>query len=605
MKNDQKYLDELRHSAAHLLAAAVLELWPDAKPTLGPPVENGFYYDFDFGDVKISEEDFPKIEKVMKKILPTWKEFIRTEIANDDAKVLFSENQYKHELIKEISERSEALTIYSPCSIPKPYTLPPKADPPPAENSAPCFYDLCRGGHVENPSKELKAFKLLSVAGAYWRGDEKNKMLTRIYGTAFPTKDELVKHLAMLEEAKKRDHRKLGKELDLFAFSELVGPGLPLFTPRGTLIRKELENYIAELRAAAGFEQVWIPHIAKNELYKTSGHWEKFEDDIFHVKSKKAETGFVIKPMNCPHHTQIFTARPRSYKDMPIRYAETTTIYRDENTGQLQGLSRVRSITQDDSHVFCRADQIEAEARISQKLITTLYDALGIELKIRLSTHDPEKMEKYLGTEKSWQEAEQNMENMLKKDGREYFVGVGEAAFYGPKIDYIGIDSLGREWQLATVQLDTNQPHRFELSYINEKGVKEEPVMIHVAVMGSTERFMAILIEHFAGAFPTWLAPEQVRVVPISEKFSDYATTVKKALKTAGVRVTLDDSSETLGKRIRAGETQKIPYLLIVGEKEASAETVNVRTRREKDQREEKLADFVKKIVTEISQKQL
>jgi len=593
MQNNQKYLDELRHSAAHLLAAAILELWPEAKPTIGPPIEDGFYYDFDFAR-PISEADLPKIEKKMGEIIPTWKEFVRTEVTADEARAIFKSNPYKLELIDEIAAKGEKLTIYSSAPLSKPYTLSPKP-----------FADLCRGGHVENPSKELKAFKLISLAGAYWRGDEKNRMLTRIYGTAFPAKEELAAHLAMLAEAKRRDHRKIGKELDLFAFSDLVGPGLPLFTPKGTRIRQGLENFIGELREAAGFERVWIPHIAKNELYKTSGHWEKFEDDIFHVKSKKTETGFVIKPMNCPHHTQIFAAQPRSYKDMPIRYFETTTIYRDENTGQLQGLSRVRSITQDDSHVFCRPDQVEEEARISQKLITALYDAIGIKLKIRLSTHDPEKMEKYLGTEKSWREAEQKLESMLKKDGREYFIGLGEAAFYAPKIDYIGIDSLGREWQLATIQLDTNQPHRFGLSYINEKGEKEEPVMIHVAVMGSTERFMAILIEHFAGAFPAWLAPEAVRVVPISEKFADYADKVRQTLQAARVSATLDDSNETLGKRIRGGEKQKIPYLLIVGDKEEKAGSVNIRKRGEKDQREEKLADFVKRIVTEISQKQL
>jgi len=578
-------LENLRHTLAHLLAAATLELYPKAKLTLGPAIENGFYYDVDFGDDVVSEAVLPKLEKRMKKILPTWKNFSSQEVSPEEAREIYPENQYKLELIQGIIDRGEKITLYT-CGN---------------------FTDLCRGGHLQSPSKEIiqEAFKLTHLAGAYWRGEEKNPMLTRIYGLAFETKEKLEKHLSMLEEAKKRDHRKLGKELDLFVFSELVGSGLPLFTPKGTIIREALENYTQELRKNAGFEYVWIPHIAKDDLYKTSGHWDKFEDDIFHVRSKKTDTGFVIKPMNCPHHTQLFAAKAHSYKDLPVRYAGTTTIYRDENTGQLQGLTRVRSITQDDSHVFCRKDQIKEEVRLSQKIITELYETLGITLKIRLSTHDSEKMEKYLGEESLWNWAEETLKELVLEDGREYAIGVGEAAFYGPKIDYIGIDSLGREWQLATIQLDFNQPQRFGLTYVNEKGEKESLFMIHLAAFGSVERFMAILIEHFAGTFPLWLCPVQMRIVAVSQKFQEYGTEIFKALKEAGLRAELSLADETLGKRVRAAQQEKIPYVLVVGEKELTEKSVAVRTLSGEDLGAFSLADFIKKATEEVASKKI
>lgn len=579
--NKEEKLEHLRHSLAHLLAAAVLDLYPDTKLTLGPAIENGFYYDVDTS-TPLAEADLPKIEKRMKKILQGWKEFSGKEVSADEAREIYKGNEYKLELIADIEKRGEKITLYT-CGE---------------------FTDLCRGGHVEN-AKEInpEAFTLTHLAGAYWRGDEKNKMLTRIYGLAFETKEELEKHLEMLEEAKKRDHRRLGKELDLFVSSELVGAGLPLFTPKGTVLREELEGYVRKLREAAGFEYVWIPHIAKDDLYKTSGHWDKFEDDIFHVKSKKTDTGFVIKPMNCPHHTQIYAAKAHSYKDLPVRYAGTTTIYRDENTGQLQGLTRVRSITQDDSHVFCRKDQIKEEAKISQRIITDLYKTFDIGLKIRLSTHDSEKMDKYLGEEKLWDWAEDILKELITEDGHEYFIGKGEAAFYGPKIDYIGIDSLGREWQLATIQLDFNQPARFELKYITEKNEKEHPFMIHVAAMGSTERFMGILIEHFAGKFPVWLSPVQVRVIAVSDKFQDYAKGVVNELKDEGIRTNLAPADETLGKRIRAAEQEKIPYVLVVGEEEAKTKKVAVRHYTKSDMGKMSLDEFTALIKKETKEK--
>lgn len=572
-------LQQARHSCAHLLAASVIKLWPNAKNAIGPSIDDGFYQDFDLGDTKISENDFAKIESTMHELVKTWKPFEVFEVSADQARKDFAWNQYKLELIEEFAHGGKNIT----------------------ENNPGNFLDLCKGGHSGNPSEELKHFKLLSVAGAYWRGDEKNKMLTRIYGTCFATQAELEAYLNMLEEAKKRDHRKLGPELDLFTFSDLVGPGLPLFTPKGTIVRRELENFIAELRESRNFQRVWIPHIAKTDLYKTSGHWDKFEDDLFHVRSKKTDTEFVLKPMNCPHHTQIFASRQRSYREMPIRYYETTTIYRDENTGQLQGLTRVRSITQDDSHVFARKDQIKQEAQLAYEIISELYAKIGMELKIRLSTHDPEKMEKYLGTKEIWEEVEGNLRGMLEEAGREYFVGVGEAAFYGPKLDFMGIDSLGREWQLATIQLDMNQPERFKLSYINAEGQEERPVMIHVAVLGSIERFMGVLIEHTAGAFPVWLSPVQIVLAPVSSvKHSAGAHELAARWKAAGIRVEVDDANETVGNRVRKLVGQKIPYIVVIGDREIVGEDLSVRVRGSEEPMKISQEEFINKVTQEI-----
>jgi threonyl-tRNA synthetase len=577
--DNKEQLNNLRHSVAHLLAAAVMELWPDTKRTIGPAIDNGFYFDFEFKK-PISESDFPAIEKKMRELLPSWTSFERHELSAEEAKKEYPHNEYKHELIDQFSQEGQVLTFYKSGN----------------------YWDLCRGGHCDHPEKEMQHFKLLSVAGAYWRGDENNTMLTRIYGTAFPSAEELQQYLDMQEEAKKRDHRKIGKELDLFVFSDLVGAGLPLFTPRGTIIRRELETYIGTLREAQGFQKVWIPHIAKTDLYKTSGHWDKFEDDLFHVKSKKTESGFVLKPMNCPHHAQIFAAGKRSYREMPVRYAETTTIYRDENTGQLQGLTRVRSITQDDSHVFCRVDQIQQEFDIAYSLITTLYSVIGMDLKVRLSTHDPKQPEKYLGSPEVWSRMENELQAMLKAKGRAFEVGEGEAAFYGPKLDFMGVDSLGREWQLATIQVDFNQPERFQLAFTNEKNEDERPVMIHVAVMGSTERFMGVLIEHYAGNFPVWLSPVQVILLPVSDTFNPAAEKLAADWRQLGIRVDVDTNAETLGNKIRKASALKIPYQIAFGQKEADGADLQVRVRGQEKQTMIKAELFqvaVQKIISE------
>lgn len=546
-------LEHYRHSLAHLLAAAVLEMYPDAKRTIGPAIEDGFYYDFEFS-TPISEAELPKIEKRMRKILTTWKSFERINVSADQARAEFVGNPFKLEMIEEFADGG--LTLYKSGN----------------------YVDLCRGGHIENPKDiDPEAFKLTKLAGAYWRGDENKQQLTRIYGVAFATKAELDAHLHMLEEAKRRDHRKLGAELDLFAFSPLVGSGLPLFTPRGTILREQLVNFVWSLMKPYGYTRVNIPHMAKSDLYKTSGHWDKFADDIFHVSSKKSEDAFVLKPMNCPHHTQIYASKVRSYRDLPIRYSEVTTVYRDENTGQLQGLSRVRSITQDDAHVFCRLDQVKTEALAIYDIITKFYAAFNMPLRLRLSVNDPAKPEAYLGGAEVWENAVGTLKELLADMGQEYEVGVGEAAFYGPKIDFIAKDAIGREWQLATIQLDFNLPERFELEYVDSDNLKKRPVMIHRAILGSLERFIGVMIEHFAGAFPLWLAPEQIRLATVSDDFIPFAKDLQAKLDAAGLRVSLDDSSEKVGKKIRTAAIDKIPWTIVIGEKEVAGEAFQVK----------------------------
>lgn len=569
-------LQPLRHSAAHLLAAAVLELWPDTKPTIGPATEEGFYYDFEFAQ-PLSESDLPRIEEKMYQLLPDWKEFSHREVTPEEAKGLFPTNPYKQELVDEISQRGEPITLYT----------------------AGGFTDLCRGGHVHEPSRELRHFKLLSLAGAYWRGDEKNQMLTRVYGTAFPAKEELKEYLKNLEEAKKRDHRKLGPQLDLFTFSPLVGPGLPLFTPRGTTIRKELQTFIWSLQSPFGYQEVSIPHLAKPDLYKTSGHWDKFQDDLFHVRGAHDE--FVVKPMNCPHHTQIYASRPRSYRELPIRFAEITTVYRDEQAGQLQGLTRVRSITQDDAHVFCREDQIQEEIENVLSIVDQFYTTFGLQLSFRLSLWDPSKPEKYLGSAEVWNKAQDTLRQALTARNAAFTEAEGEAAFYGPKIDFIAHDSLGRTWQMATVQLDFNMPRRFELTYVDEHGESQTPVMIHRAISGALERFMAILIEHYAGNLPLWLAPTQVAVLPITDDQHAYAAEVAQALQKAGIRVDTDTRSESVGKKIRQAELMKVPMMFVVGKKEHADQTVSIREHGNKDSRVEPLAAAVEALMKTVA----
>jgi len=572
---DNQNLNDLRHSCAHLLAAAVCELYPGALRTIGPAIEQGFYYDFDLPE-PISDKELKKIDNKMRQIAKSWEHFEKQEVSTDEAREMFKDNPYKLELIEEFAKNNKSITLYK------------SGD----------FVDLCRGGHVKNPGETLKHFKLLSVAGAYWRGDEENKMLTRIYGTCFPTKEELEKYLWQLTEAKKRDHKKLGKELDLFTFSDLVGPGLPLWTPKGTLVRSMLDDFIWKLRKERGYAKVTIPHITKKDLYETSGHWDKFKDELFRITSREGHE-FAMKPMNCPHHTQIFDSKPRSYKNMPQRYAETTTCYRDEQTGEISGLARTRAFTQDDAHVFCTKDQVQEEFGKIWDIIDIFYGKFEFELKVRVSLHDQDNPSAYLGAPEVWQTAEASILKIAKDRKVEFYEAKGEAAFYGPKIDFMAKDSIGREWQVATIQLDINMPERFDLTFTNEKGEKERVVMIHAAIMGSIERFLSILIEHYAGAFPVWLAPVQVNVIAISDKYLKYAQNAQQQLLNAGVRSVIDESSKTVGYKIRQSTLQKVPYAVIIGEREITdpkRPLVSVRTREGEDLGQMEITELISKL---------
>lgn len=593
MSPKQQNLDNIRHSLAHLLAAAVLSLRPDAKLGIGPTIQNGFYYDFQFPKEGLGEDDLPRLEKEMKKMIKEGWIFSGKKVTPAEAKKQFGNQPFKLDLIKEFTKEKKQLTIYSTC--------PPTVRG--QELSAKCFMDLCRGGHVKNASEiDPDAFKLTHVAGAYWRGDEKNPMLTRIYGVAFDTKKELDDHLKMTAEAEKRDHRKLGKELDLFLFSDLVGPGLPLWTPKGTLLRHLLDDYVWELRKKHGYQKIEIPHITKKELYEISGHWEKFKDELFKMKSREGHI-FVLKPMNCPHHVQIFARKQWSYREMPQRYANTTICYRDEQTGELHGISRTRAFTQDDAHVFCRQSQIKEEMNHVWDIIDEFYSSFGFKLEIKLSLHDPKNSKGYLGKQEDWEVAENMIREIAKERGVNAEEQIGEAAFYGPKIDFIAKDSLGREWQVGTNQLDMNLPERFGLTYINEKGNPEKVYMIHAAIMGSIERFMSIMIEHYAGAFPVWLSPVQAVILPISQNYKKYGEEIISTIKEKDIRVEMPEADETLGKRIRSAELQKIPYILIVGEKEEKKKTINVRKRHKKETVDMTLKKFLEKITKEINQK--
>lgn len=553
-------LEEKRHTLAHLLAAAVAERYPHAKPTIGPAVDNGFYYDFDFsGGEAPKEADLEKLQAAMEELLPSWTGMAGTEASANDAKSRFSGNPYKLELIEEIESKGESITLYT------------------AGN----FTDLCRGGHSENPAHDIKAgsFVLERIAGAYWRGSEENAMLTRIYGLAFETKEELATYQAQQEEARKRDHRKLGKELDLFVFSDLVGPGMPLFTPRGTIVRSAIVNYSRELNQKLGFGEVHTPNANKAELFKTSGHYDQYKEDMLQVSSQYVKDEMFLKPMNCPQHTQIYASKSRSYRDLPVRYADFATLYRDERPGELSGLTRLRAFAQDDGHIFCREDQIGSELDAVLSAIQEALATYRIDSWMRLSLRDPENKEKYLGEDATWDKAEDLMRSLLIEKGITYKEASGEAAFYGPKIDIMAVDALGRQWQISTVQLDFVQPSRFELEYTSEDGSKKTPVMIHRALVGSPDRFLGILIEHYAGAFPAWLSPEQARVLPISDKHFAYGKEVLDALAASGIRASLDDSSESLGKKIRNAKTEKTPYLLVIGDAEVEAGTLSVESR--------------------------
>lgn len=578
---DVEFVERMRHTLSHVMAAAVRELYPDVKFGIGPAIENGFYYDIDFGKTKISEDDLSKIEKKMRAIVKKKLPMVRREVSRNDAlDWAVAEGQtLKKELIEELPE-SEKITFYDMGDL---------------------FTDLCKGPHVENTG-ECGPFKLVKVAGAYWRGDEKREMLTRIYGVAFETEEELEEYLKRQEEAKARDHRKLGKELDLFTFSDLVGAGLPMFTPRGTVLRDVLANYSLSLRQRAGFGRVWTPHITKVDLYKTSGHYAKFGDELFMVHSQVNGEEFAMKPMNCPHHTQIFASRPRTYKEMPIRYMEPTTDYRDEKTGELGGLSRVRSLTQDDSHVFCRSSQIKEEIHNIVSIVREFYGEMGMKLRARLSYRSDE--DKYLGDAKLWKMAQEQIKQAAIDNGLDFFEAEGEAAFYGPKIDFMAEDAIGREHQVATVQLDFVMPERFGLEFVNEKGEKERPVMIHHATLGSIERFMSVFIEHTAGWFPFWTAPEQVRVLTVNDQVGDYVQKIcselsgvvlEKPLAHNELRFSLDDSDESLGKKIRRATEMKIPCVLIVGPKDAESKEVSVRLKdKEEKVKLSKLVQYLK-----------
>ena len=579
--NDEQ-LHAMRHSLAHIMASAVMKLWPEAKLGVGPVVENGFYYDIDVPGVTISTDDFKKIEKEMQGIIKANQTFEKSEKDVDEA-IKWAEDSkqpYKVELLNDL--KRAGTTVAKDLDR---ETLGLAADGQSAVEKV-SFYtngdftDLCRGPHAES-TRQVGAFKLMRIAGAYWRGKETNPQMQRLYGVAFATKDELAKYLKMLEEAKLRDHRKLGQELDLFLTSDLVGSGLPMFTPRGTVLREELSTFSNSLRQARGFEKVWTPHITKKELYEASGHWAKFGDELFLVKSQETSDQFVMKPMNCPHHTRIYASRSRSYRDLPIRYLETTTDYRDEKTGELGGLSRVRALTQDDSHVFCRQDQIEDEINGLLSAANELYRAVDMKLRVRLSYRD--ESDAYLGDKKLWESAQAQLKSAVIANDLNYFEAEGEAAFYGPKIDFMATDAIGREHQVATVQLDFVQPERFNLEYTAEGGAAARPVMIHCALLGSIERFLSVYIEHTAGKFPVWTAPEQLRIIQVkdTDDVAEFAQSVMSAAKEQGIRVTLDDSNESVGKKIRSAEVWKVPYSVVIGDKEVAEKKLSPRIRRD------------------------
>lgn len=579
-KKSEDQLHAMRHSLAHIMATAVTTLWPKAKLGVGPVVENGFYYDIDLGDITISEDDFELIEAEMRKIIDANDLFERFELPVDQAIDWAKETKqpYKEELLNDLKRAGTTVAKDLDASELGTITEGDAAVENVSFYKNGVFTDLCRGPHVEFTGK-VGAFKLMRIAGAYWRGKEGNPQMQRLYGVAFATEKELRQHLNMLEEAKKRDHRKLGQELDLFTFSDLVGAGLPLFTPRGTVLREELGKYTQELRHRNGFERVWTPSIAKNDLYKTSGHWEKFGDELFLVKSQESSDEFVLRPMNCPHHVQIFTSQPRSYRDLPIKYMENAGDYRDEKTGELHGLSRVRSFTQDDSHAFVADDQIKVVATELVEASREMYEVFNMELKFRLSFRDDG--EGYLGDPKLWDTAQAQIEELAKENNLDYFVETGEAAFYGPKIDFLATDAIGRQWQVATVQLDFVQPERFGLEYTGEDGEKRRPVMIHCALLGSVERFLSVYIEHTAGKFPVWLAPEQIRIISVNQEDATVQMTqsILEQAQELGLRATVDNDNESVGKKIRSAEMMKIPYTVVIGEKEIASGQVVPRVR--------------------------
>lgn len=577
-------LYKMRHSCAHVLAQAVLEMFPEAKLAIGPPIDNGFYYDFELPRTLIPE-DLKLLEKKMKKIASQRQNFVESKQSITDAVKFLEEikQPYKVELVKDLADAGEeTVTFYE--------NIQP-------QNNKGMFVDLCKGPHAENTA-EIGSFKLAKIAGAYWKGDEKNIMLQRIYGYCFPNDEELQEFLNNLAEAEKRDHRRLGKDLNLFTFSPLVGAGLPLWKPNGAIVRDILQDYLKKEQYRRGYQPVISPHIGKKELYETSGHWQNYRDSMF-SQILVDEEEYVLKAMNCPHHTQIYKDNIHSYRDLPVRFAEFGTVYRYEQTGELNGLTRVRGFTQDDAHIFCRPDQVEAEFLNVVDLVLEIFDKLGFsKYRARIGVRDASK-DKYIGSDEVWSKAEASIKHACDKKGLAYTVEEGDAAFYGPKLDFVVEDVLGREWQLGTVQVDYNLPERFELEYIGEDGSRHRPIMIHRAPFGSMERFIGILIEHYAGAFPVWLAPEQLQILPIAGAHLDYAEEVYQQLLSQNIRCTLKSPTDSLGKRIRNAELQKVPYMIVIGDQEVAAKSVTVRDYATKEQLTKNLDEFIQSLVAE------
>jgi len=577
---EEQELWALRHTAEHVLHTALQNLYPSLKKAMGPATNDGYYFDFDLSQ-KITEDDFPKIEAEMKRFIDADLPMVGKTVSPEEAKKIFKDNPYKLEWVEDIQKRGEQVSVYSMGGVDT---------------------DLCSGPHAHSTGA-IKAFKLLSVAGAYWHGDEKNKMLTRIYGTAFFSQKELDEFLAKREEAKKRDHRKLGRDLDLFTFSDLVGKGLPLYTQKGALVRRLLNEYVESIQSNQGYMQVWTPQVTRSELFKISGHYDKYKENLFMVKSNYSDEEMFLKPMNCPQHTQIYASKPRSYRDLPIRMTDFAMLYRDEKPGELNGLARVRSFSQDDCHVFCREDQVDEEVDRALAMTKEIMETFGFYYKYRLSTSDKEHPEKYLGDPKIWKKVEEWAERIMKRNNIQYFDGPGEAAFYAPKMDLIATDALGREWQLSTVQIDYFLPERFKLAYIDKDGKEKRPIMIHRAIIGSPERFIMVLLEHYAGNFPTWLNPVQVRVLPIADRHVGYAKEIVEKLKMEKIRAELDDRNETLNAKIRQGQQDKVSYMLIVGDKEEENKTVSVRDRVGINTNNLTIDSFLKDIQNQIAQR--
>lgn len=577
-KNTNEHLNNLRHSTAHLLAAAVMELYPNAKRTIGPSIENGFYFDFD--NLKIAESDLPKIEEKMKEIVKSWKGFEGSEVTKEEAIEAYKDNPYKIELIEEFAKEGQKLTFYK------------SGD----------YSDLCRGGHVPHPNNDLKHFKLLKLAGAYWRGDEKNKMLTRIYGTAFPTKDELDKYLWQLDEAEKRDHKKIGRDLELFIFHE-TAPGMAYWLPKGVIMYNEIVSFWREEHKKRGYQEIVSPLINKKELYETSGHWEHYMNDMFVARGgvDEEESVWGLKPMNCPNAMIVFGYKTRSYKELPLKLGDTDTLHRNELTGTLNGLLRIREFRQDDAHIFVTEDQIKDQFAEILEITERFYSVFGLDYRFRLGTRNPES---FMGDVESWDKAEKELKEILDASGKEYFIAEGDGAFYGPKIDILMKDALGRDWQMGTIQLDMQMPKRFGLVYSAQDGTQKTPIAIHRVVYGSLERFIGILIEHTAGAFPTWLAPIQVVILPIADRHLEFANKINAQLQTLNLRSEVDARAETLGAKIRDAQNQKVPYMLVVGDKEVESGKVSVRSRDEGDLGSLELKDFLENfIIRDVKEK--